>query len=380
MYSPNGHRVPLGVPVPSPGVRVPDDALVEHVLGAGVDHAADQDGDPDGLGGLLDVGVDRAVLERVDGRGVLRPEHERGLGLVTGGDLVGEPGGGVDVVLGHLPVVEQDVVAVAGHVALHDRDRRLVGHVGRVRRQGRQQRDREDAAQRQRGDESVAAVGEDEPGQAGAQQRQQQADAAVADVREGLLPGRPRRGVGEPPPGHAAERPAGPDRLHRHPGDGEQDRPRAVAVEHGRDQPEQPVEHRLHAREGRPRVVADHAHPEHQDVAEGDPEDEAREPGTAHGQVVGDQDEGGHGERDDVGGAHRLERQRQDDARHGGGNGPEQHAGKGTGACAERRKDLRPFGPTRGRLDADTEKLSRGREVLPYPPSRSENRPPRTMS
>ena len=39
-----------------------------------------------------------------------------------------------------------------------------------------------------------------------------------------------------------------------------------------------------------------------------------------------------------------------------------------------------PFGPTRDRLAAETGKLSRGRGALPYPPSRSENRPPRTMS
>ena len=186
---------------------------------------------------------------------------------------------------------------------------------------GRQQRDREDAAQRQRGTQSVPGPwASDEPGQGGAQQRQQQADAAVADVREGLLPGRARRGVGQAPPGHAAERPAGPDRLHRHPGDGEQHRPRAVAVEHGRDQ--RPAGRRTTASRpdsASPGVAADDAHPEHQDVAEADPEGEAREPGAAHGQAADDQDEAGHGERDAVGGADRLERQGQDDARQEGG-------------------------------------------------------------
>ncbi len=46
-----------------------------------------------------------------------------GLRLIPRRDLVGQPHGRVDVVAGDLAVVEQDVVAVAGHVALDDGDR-----------------------------------------------------------------------------------------------------------------------------------------------------------------------------------------------------------------------------------------------------------------
>ena len=72
------------------------------------------------------------------------------------------------------------------------------------------------------------------------------------------------------------------DRLDRHPGDAPT-RParRGSRYEDGCGEPEQAVEGRLQAGERDPRVGADHAHPEHQHVAEGDAEDEARQPGPA---------------------------------------------------------------------------------------------------
>ncbi len=68
------HRVPLGVAVPCAGHRVPDDALVEHLVRAGVHDRADQDRHADRRAGCSDAGVGLRVAERVDGGGVLRPD------------------------------------------------------------------------------------------------------------------------------------------------------------------------------------------------------------------------------------------------------------------------------------------------------------------
>ena len=180
-----GHRVPLGVAVAGAGTGCPHDALVQHVLRAGVDHRPDQDRPLHGVARLVDRGVDSGVGEGVDRRGVLRPQHEVRLRLLTGGHVVGEPDGRVHVVAGHLPVVEQDVVTGAGDVALDDghRSRAVAGDV--VRRQGGDQAHAEHDHGRDRREDSGSAGGDDDLREQAAEEGEQEAEAALADVGQG---------------------------------------------------------------------------------------------------------------------------------------------------------------------------------------------------
>ncbi len=100
------HRVPLAVAVPSPGVRGPDDALVEDVLTTGVHHRAHEQRHVEGGAGALDPAPHLGVLERVDRGGVLRPDHEVWPGLLARLDLPREGLAGLDVVAGDVAMRE----------------------------------------------------------------------------------------------------------------------------------------------------------------------------------------------------------------------------------------------------------------------------------
>ncbi len=222
------------------------------------------------------------------------------------------------------------------------------------------------------GNDPRPAGRDDHPGEEAAEQREQEAEAALPDVRQRLLPRGLGGGEGEPAPGHAPERPGRPDRLDRRPR-----RTRSTAARSAAGRGRRP--RRRGSRRRTPPAPTGRARRRYRRRASrtsgrsrsrcrrrgrgssprraGRPRVTSTNPATA--------------KRDQEGGTHRLERQGQEDARDEGGTGPEEHGGKGT--CLQwYRKGPRSFGPTRDRLAAEIRKLSREPGTLPCSPSRSE--------
>ena len=199
---------------------------------AGVDDRTDQDRDADRRAGGADAGVGLLVVERVDGGGVLRPEDEVRPRDLAGLDPVGEVDRGVDVVLGHLAVVVEDVVPVAGHVALHhgDRHRAVAVCVPRQHDRHRQQGAQPDQATPRRVRRASAA--DDHPRQQRAEQGEQEAHADRADVRQRLGDRSVDDAEREAAPRHPAERPAAAPHLDGGPRGGEPQRPEPVPLDH----------------------------------------------------------------------------------------------------------------------------------------------------
>ena len=285
------HRVPLGVAVAGAGLRVPDDALVEHLLGArAVDDRAHQDRYADRRARGPDPGVGLGVVEGVDGRGVLRPDDEVRLRDLPGLHLPGEVDRGVHVVLGDLAIVVEDVVPVAGHVALHRGHGDLAVGRGRPRHQGRdgEQGHQPDQAERRH----LAAPlprdrAADQPRQQRAEQGEEEADADRAGVRQRLGDGRVHDPEREPAPRHPAQWPAAAPDLHGGPRRGEPQRPEPVPLEDRRERTRQAVEQGLQRRQHEPGRDPDRAHPvdvgEVEGGAEAEADDEAAPQPTARG-------------------------------------------------------------------------------------------------
>ena len=194
---------------------------------------------------LLDVGAHLLVLERVDGRGVLRPDHEVRLRGPAGGDVGGQPRGLVGVLVRDLAVVREHVGAVARHVALHGGDRRLRGRGGVVRHGQGYDGHQRDAAQRDQGPPPGPAPRGVRRREQRPEQRQEQAHTGRAGVRQRTGHRGVDDGVRQPAPRHAAGRPVGADVLHRDPGDRQPDR-------RGRKPSQRHRDHRQDARTTRP--------------------------------------------------------------------------------------------------------------------------------
>ena len=124
----------LVVPLAGSGGAVPHDHGVGRhgIVGAVAgrrEHRADQDRRVDRVGGRRDLSSAASGLpDRVDVRGVLRPDHHRGLRCTARADVLGEPHRLANVVVEHRAPLRVELQAQSRHVALHrrDRDRRIV--------------------------------------------------------------------------------------------------------------------------------------------------------------------------------------------------------------------------------------------------------------
>ena len=229
MYSPNGHRVPLGVAVGRPGRRGPDDALVEDLarLRGRRRSRPTSTGTPTAADRLADVAVERGVEERVERRGVLRPDHEVRRRHLARRGVGGQPDRGVHVVAGHLAVVVEDV-----------------GRPARARCPAPRRpsaRRRWCAAYGASAGSSVTSAEAERGHATGRPGRVRTCSTAQASVVPTRATGGSRRrsptygragaergvggGEGEPAPRHAAERPAGPPDLDGDPQRGRPHRP-----------------------------------------------------------------------------------------------------------------------------------------------------------
>ncbi len=263
---------------------------------------------------------------------------------------------------------------LAGHVALDRRDRGVPVRARTVGHEVGQQEQGDEAHEGGEDEQAGAPAGGHQPGQQAPGQGQQEAESRGADVGQGIGDRGVDGGEGEPPPGHAAERPAAAHHLHGGPGGGHPERPEASAAQHRHDGAQEAVEQRLDPGEGGPGVDADRTHPPDQQEVEAHAERESRDPGPGRGEAANAQDVSGDGDREQPGGRDRLEGQGGGHAGHQREDRPEEHVRKGSRAPApaERRKGPAPFGPTRDRPAAEVGLLSRGRAALPYPPSRGE--------
>ena len=162
------------------------------------------------------------VAQRVDVRGVLRPQHHVRARAATGGDVRGELLGDPHVVVEHRAALRVEVQAEPRHVALHGRDRhgahrrRAGGREQRGQRTGRQ-RDQRDQRGRDGGahlppGQAPPGLPQREAGQHGDERQQRRpADGGHGEQRPvGLA-------EGDAPPGEAAERHPRPQRLRADP-------------------------------------------------------------------------------------------------------------------------------------------------------------------
>jgi hypothetical protein len=144
--------LPLVVRVHRTLVRVPQDLLVVE-LAVPLDDSADRDGGADGLGRPADHEARVGVGERVDVRGVLRPQHQVGLGDLARPDLGGQSLGLLHVVVEDGTPLGVEVESRARDVALDERDGRgtVLGLVTDQRPRGQRTHDGDaDGEQRHR--------------------------------------------------------------------------------------------------------------------------------------------------------------------------------------------------------------------------------------
>ncbi len=129
------------------------------------------------------------------------------------------------------------------------------------------------------------------------EQGQHERHAGHADVGQSVGPGRARHSEGQPAPGHARERPAGADRLHRDPRGREPHGPPAQAQQQHSSRAQRGVEGGLETGQGQPGVDTDGAHPVEQDELEADPEGQAGDPGATRRQTADGKHESGDPDR-----------------------------------------------------------------------------------
>ena len=244
------------------------------------------------------------VAERVDGRGVLRPHHEVRRRLAPAATSSASADGDVDVVLGDLAVVVEDVVAVArgrrpGPPRPSPRRRSSPCHgsatgTSRTSSQGGQRRAPPYAA-------------------AGRAPTTSQASSVPLSASTKLTPTVPTHGSasatgvsadgeGEPAPGHPAERPAAAPQLDRRPRGGHPERPQPVPVQHARSASRGGEEERLPGGEADPGGSGPTARiQKSSDELEADPEGQSWQPGAAGPQSAGSTARSRRRERDHTG-------------------------------------------------------------------------------